>query len=314
MNPASRPDTPAYPSGRPAHRRARWRRLTTTLLAICGWSLAAVGLPLAADSALADTAVSSNWSGYAVHRSGVHFKKISARWRQPHASCTNELPTYSATWVGIGGYSSRSSGLEQIGTELDCHNGVPVSSAWYEVLPAASTPTHMTVRQGDLMSATVVLSGHEVSFTLKDLTSRHTFSDSMHATTIDNTSAEWIVEAPSACQRADCYTLPLANFGNLDFDRATVTSVSGHRGSITNPEWKATKIRLMPNGPRFVYAGGRAGAAMPSVLSALGNAFSIAYESYQPKLQPAVRTVRVASLRATARSWVPLTQRHHALF
>ena len=41
----------------------------------------------AAPAALANTTKSSNWAGYAVHRSGVKFKKVSGRWKVPAASC-----------------------------------------------------------------------------------------------------------------------------------------------------------------------------------------------------------------------------------
>jgi hypothetical protein len=301
---------------RPATRalRSDLRRLALTLLGLGGWSLlASAGLALAAGSALADTAVSSNWSGYAVHRSGVHFRSISARWRQPHATCSAQDPTYSASWVGIGGYARSAPGLEQIGTELDCHNGAPVSTAWYEILPAASTPIHMTVRQGDLMSATVKVAGHQVTFVLRDLSTHHGFRLSNHAATVDISSAEWILEAPSVCQNKGCVTLPLADFGNVDFNRAAVTSVSGHRGAITNRGWTATKIKLMPSGPHFVFAGGT-GEAIPSVLSAAGSAFSVAYRATKAsQLQSFARTATVESTRASPARWVPIARLHHML-
>ena len=70
--------------------------------------------------ALADTATSSNWSGYAAHRTGVTFRRVSASWVQPAATCQNGENTYSSFWVGLGGYSNSATGLEQIGTGLDC--------------------------------------------------------------------------------------------------------------------------------------------------------------------------------------------------
>ena len=55
-------------------------------------------------SATADTITSNNWSGYAVHRSGVKFKKATATWRQPAATCTAGTATYSAFWLKACGY------------------------------------------------------------------------------------------------------------------------------------------------------------------------------------------------------------------
>ena len=89
-----------------------------------------------ASAARADTVTSDNWSGYAVHGSGVTFRSVSGTWVQPESTCVSGTKTYSAFWVGIGGYSLTSSGLEQVGTELDCSSdGTAVLSAWYELVP-----------------------------------------------------------------------------------------------------------------------------------------------------------------------------------
>src|SRR5438046_2912311 len=70
--------------------------------------LVSVLLGVAAPSALADAVQSSNWAGYAAHRAGVRFTKVVAAWRQPAASCVRSHRTFSAVWVGIGGYSASS--------------------------------------------------------------------------------------------------------------------------------------------------------------------------------------------------------------
>jgi hypothetical protein len=88
----------------------------------------------AAPAALAKTTTSSNWAGYAVHHPGVSFRQVSGTWTQPNATCIPGQSTYSAVWVGIGGYKPTSNALEQIGTEVDCNRaGNTVSSAWYEL-------------------------------------------------------------------------------------------------------------------------------------------------------------------------------------
>src|SRR5438270_11021235 len=94
---------------------------------------------LLAGSARADTGTSANWAGSAVHRTGVRFSRVIGQWRQPTLTCTRRSVTYSAMWVGIGGYSASATALEQIGTEADCRsNGRQTSSTWYEIVPAPS--------------------------------------------------------------------------------------------------------------------------------------------------------------------------------
>jgi len=79
-------------------RVSRRRGLTLVLLA---FALSAASAP----AALADSTQSSNWAGYAIHRSGVSFTKVIGAWRQPSATCTAGSPAYSSAWVGLGGYS-----------------------------------------------------------------------------------------------------------------------------------------------------------------------------------------------------------------
>jgi len=63
------------------------------------------------------TTTSTNWAGYAI-TDRKPFTSATGRWVQPAVSCADLSPTYSAFWVGLGGYSGNS--LEQIGTETDC--------------------------------------------------------------------------------------------------------------------------------------------------------------------------------------------------
>src|SRR3954462_2851106 len=81
---------------------------------------------------------SSNWSGYAVTRSGSHFKCVAATWVVPTVSCTGRRRAYSAAWVGLGGYHDDSQALDQVGTSPDCVAGSARYSAWFELVPSAS--------------------------------------------------------------------------------------------------------------------------------------------------------------------------------
>lgn len=245
-----------------------------------GGALVVLALPAAAS---ADTSTSQNWSGYAVHQTGLTFRKVSGTWRQPQATCSQGQQTYSAFWVGLGGFSLTSTGLEQIGTEVDCTaSGSPQLYAWYELVPATSQPVRMTIRAGDQLSATVEVLGSKVTLTLADRTSHASFTKTLSDRTIDVTSAEWIAEAPSACLgNTRCRTLPLADFGSLQFTGAAVQTAGGRTGVISSPLWTTTKILLTSSASRFVSYGTSANAgnaqSTPSALTSAGTAFAVTY-------------------------------------
>ncbi len=264
--------------------RRRRRRVSLTALA-----LTALGVLAGAPAALANNAQSSNWAGYAVHRSGVHFRTVSGTWTQPKAICTPGQATYSSVWVGLGGYGVNSPALEQIGTEEDCTaSGRAVASAWYELVPAASHAVKLTVKPGDRLRAAVTVNGSDVRLSLTDLTRHQTFTKTLEASAIDTTSAEWILEAPSVCSDSwDCHTLPLADFGSAGFSSAHAITTIGHRGTIDDTAWTRTKISLSSTGRSFVSNPSQASAtAVPSSLSAKGNAFTVTYKGGATTTQP----------------------------
>ena len=171
--------------------------------------------------------------------------------------------------------------VEQIGTEPGrLHRGGGTTAL--ETRGTSSSPPRrktisLAVHPGDVMHATVTVVGHNVTVVLRNLTSHKTFRKSLNAPAIDVSSAEWIVEAPSECvSQFACQALPLANFGSVGFDSATVTSTNGIAGSIVSPRWWRTKIDLTPGSQRFIVArqtSDTAGSATPSPLSGAGRAF-----------------------------------------
>jgi len=280
---------------RPKHNLVRMRLPIGLLVAaVCG---------AAAPAALADTVTSSNWAGYAVHRTGLAFKKVSAAWTQPRATCTPGRQTYSAIWVGLGGYNESSNALEQIGSEVDCTaSGNAASSVWYELVPAASQNIRMRVRPGDGMYATVTVTGNTVVLTLLDSTTHRSFKKTLHASEVDVSSAEWIVEAPSDCINANtCQTLPLADFGSATFAFASAQSVAGHLGTISDATWDSSKIRLTASGRRFVSYNGSSptlvGVANPSALASRGSSFKVTYATVTAQSSPFL-TQRASVARA----------------
>jgi hypothetical protein len=227
------------------------------------------------------TETSSNWAGYAVtHRKP--FTSVTGKWVQPTATCADLSATYSAFWVGLGGFSANSFAVEQTGTLANCSDGSPSYTAWYELYPRPPVMLRTAVRPGDTLSATVSVSKKTVVIRLKNVTTGKLFTKRLHMNRPDLGSAEWVAEAPSGCDYAgNCSTLPLTNFGTVAFSHGTAT-IKGHKGRISDPVWSETTIELHgdlndPNNPS------QAGAnAIPRALGPDGGSFAIDWQQLSP--------------------------------
>jgi peptidase A4-like protein len=239
-----------------------------------------------AGSASADTttqeSVSQNWAGYVAgdSSSGTQFSDVSGSWVQPAAKCGSGQ-TYSAFWVGLGGSGNQSSALEQTGTQADCNaDGSTDYYAWYELVPSAPVRLGLTIQPGDHISAKVSVSGTNVTVSLSDQTSGQSTTKTLQMDSPDTSSAEWIAEAPSACDGSgSCQPLPLSDFGTVQFTSATATA-DGHTGTISDSNWTAQPVVLGSGGVSevsFAADQSNAGAA-PSSLSSDGSSFSVAYQ------------------------------------
>ena len=235
-----------------------------------------------ATAAHAASGVSSNWSGYVVTRkaSATRFTKVHGSWVVPQGVCTAGQRGYSATWVGLGGYTRGTDALEQTGTDFDCSaSGSPIYYAWYELVPAASHNIAMTVNPGDQIDAAVTVRSRRVTLFLRNVTRGATFRRTFTMTSPgpDTTSAEWIVEAPSQCGPGRCLQLPLSNFGTIPLASASTTTAGGTTGTISDPRWNQTALILRAS-ERFPsrFTGSETGlGALPSPLSPDGTAFSV---------------------------------------
>ena len=238
-----------------------------------------------------DSQVSSNWAGYAVagadpaDGSPVAYTDVTGSWIQPKVTCTPGTESYSAFWIGLGGFSDASQALEQIGTESDCTaGGKAVYAAWYEIIPAPSIPLRIVVRAGDRMTAAVLVQGTQLILQLTNETRHVRVTRRVTMAEPDTSSAEWIAEAPSTCSSSGrCSTLPLANFRSVVFSRSAATG-SEHAGTINDSAWNASSIELSegPSGPLDALTGrssAGSGGATPSALSADGRAFSVAWHA-----------------------------------
>jgi hypothetical protein len=231
--------------------------------------------------------LSTNWAGYVItgtSRAPVRFKSVSAHWVQPAVNCADGQGD-SGFWVGLGGYQQSSPALEQIGTEADCaSSGGANDFAWFELVPMGPATLRLKVRPGDSIAASVTVTGRSVWLALRDLTTGAHFLTTRRAPVIDVASAEWIAEAPSACDGGgSCRVLPLADFGSVAFSDARATSTHGQTGPIGASEWSATALELIDLASRFGHARpfGGAGAvatAAPTSLASAGSGFTVTWQ------------------------------------
>jgi hypothetical protein len=166
------------------------------------------------------TAYSTNWAGYAASGSAGDFSSVSANWSQPAVTCAPGETSYSAYWVGLDGYNSKT--VEQIGTASDCQNGTPKYYAWYEMSPKFGAICSLKVSAGDAITASVSYDRGSAQMRLKLVDGSDTCTATAKATgSMARSSAEVIVEAPSS-NHGPGSTLDLADFGTVSFTGATV--------------------------------------------------------------------------------------------
>jgi hypothetical protein len=253
---------------------------------------ALVHAPLAA-RASAET--SSNWAGYAAvspdSSAPASFTSATATWKQARADCsTSDAESASAFWVGLGGYDEKSQSLEQIGTDSDCENGAPSYYAWYELIPAPPVIIKLKIRPGDTITTSVNVDGSTVLFQVKNRTLHTVFTKRVTTDALDLTSAEWVAEAPSSCQRFSCTPVPLANFGSVDFSRISMIG-NDHPGTLLDPAWTLRPIQLIPHSQGGFFPGpergqivrnSTAGTSPPTAPSTDGRTFSLSWLAKAP--------------------------------
>ncbi len=216
---------------------------------------------------------SLDWAGYAV--TGPTITSVSGSWTQPAAICPGTKAQQSAFWVGIDGFTSDSTTVEQIGTDADCTKGThrnpggPVYYAWFEMYPlplVVLDPATYPVTPGNVLSASVTASGSNYVLAITNV-GHWSFSTTQVAPggTL-NTSAELVTEAPLLCKDGKCKPIALADFSSVAFTGATVNGVA-----LTAPGLTANRITMTKNRKGTVVK------ASPSVLDPTGRAFVISW-------------------------------------
>jgi hypothetical protein len=283
-----------------SHLRPRRRRLAAILAAAV--VTAAVAAQLGAAAGVAAPQVSSNWSGYAVTGTNaigapVKYTSVTGTWTVTPAKCGATSAGFaSAFWVGLGGYLPSSQKLEQAGTDADCDDsGKPDYYAWYELVPKPSIDLPQKVMPGNVITTTVtIVSPTRVVLVIVNHTRHWKVTKDLSTENPDTTSAEWIAEAPSLCNRNTCSILPLANFGSMSFAKLSAVG-DGISGTVADTAWTVEPIDLVPKSQRAILQGRRpvqttgfghidsVGGAEPAVPTPDGTTFAVNYQA-NPKL------------------------------
>jgi hypothetical protein len=199
---------------------------------------------------LLNTALSTNWSGYVgasnlSHPATDSVTAVSGSWAIPMLHSTTTT-TYSATWVGIDGFSS--STVEQIGTAQNWVGKAQQNYAWFEMYPMGAYeivgfPTNV----GDVITASVEYTGSNIfELQIENVTRKVYYtvpSSYTHSSSALRNSAEWIMEAPSSGSGV----LPLADFGNATFTNCEAT-ISGISAPLVNTHWPDEAIEMETSG------------------------------------------------------------------
>ena len=229
------------------------------------------------------------WAGYVVTDpggGGLAFTSVSATWVQPRITCGVERLDSLGIWVGLGGYGT--AGLEQAGIGTTCtRKAEALSGPWYESLPTRATNIdRRRVEAGDTITARVDVGSARTSVvvSIANETRHWRFARTVRASSLDLSSAEWIVEAPGGCTRVAC-GLRLGNFGSVAMTKISVVA-NGHRGAIRDRRWQATALYFVPTARHAAHTGSIAGAT-PEQLDAAGGSFRIAWRAQAVAPKPA---------------------------
>ena len=224
------------------------------------------GAHAAASAATAATSVTNlqavNWAGYASSLGTTTFRFVSAHFTVPPLDCTGVTApngAWAAHWVGLDGFRSTSSTVEQTGVVEACNGTTPQYAAFWEMFPNAPGYPSITVNPGDTISMSVYYnrSTRKFSLTFSDTTSGQSFTRTRACpagATCRRNSAEVISEAPFDATTSS--VLPLADFTSASFANVAITNTSGtHRGGLQSSFWNTFEFTQVSDGTNTTVAG-----------------------------------------------------------
>jgi hypothetical protein len=192
---------------------------------------------------------STNWSGYAdVACSTCSLRYVSADFTVPHLNTAKSLNnSWAAHWVGLDGVNN--STVEQVGIDTYVNNGQDYYYAWYEMAPAATQVYSLAASPGDNIQVSVYTVNGTYYLSFNDTTLGAGFNATATVPTGytgQNKSAEVITEAPSEQSGSTVTQLPLADYGQVNYNNATVTSRNGSHGGLgSNSLWNGYAITMV---------------------------------------------------------------------
>jgi hypothetical protein len=225
------------------------------------------GARAAASAATAATSVTNlqaiNWAGYAASLGTTTFRSVSAHFTVPTLDCTGVTApngAWAAHWVGLDGFRSTSTTVEQTGVVEACNGTTPQYAAFWEMYPNAPGQPSITVNPGDAISVSVTYNRttRKFSLTFSDTTNGQHFTHTgacPAGATCRRNSAEAISEAPFDTTTSSL--LPLADFHTANFANVSITNTSGtHRGGLQSSFWNTSQItQVAGNGTNTTITG-----------------------------------------------------------
>jgi len=156
--------------------------------------------------------------------------------------------SWAGHWVGLDGANNKT--VEQVGIDTHVAGGVDYYYAWYEMFPAAPQVYALAASPGDNIQVSVYTANGTYYLSLNDTTLGAGFNATATVPagyTGQNKSAEVITEAPSELMSdGTLVQLPLADYGQVNYNSATVTSRNGTHGGLgSNSLWNSYAIKMV---------------------------------------------------------------------
>ncbi len=206
------------------------------------------------------TVTTASWSGYAV-TAAAPYSSNTATWQVPDVAYDGGKTPYGyeyvLNWAGIGGDGDAT--LIQLGTESWVSTaGAKYFAVWYELYPAVSQWVALTVKAGDIVTASLLCTANctpsqaqtwQLTFTNNTTGAVWTQSFQYQSSMA---SAEWITEPPYY----NGY-LPLADYQQVTFDPVAANGANPNlslsaNGLIMIGSWGQTSNPSAPvNGDTF---------------------------------------------------------------
>ena len=267
--------------------------LTALLFLSATFSMGAVGVQssrlISAGRGVDGNLKSTNWGGYVIASNQTALNDYNAAYAKPTVTQVNaswivqtasssHSATYSAQWVGIGGFFSGDNTLIQTGTSSDYSHGASYN-AWYELLPASETVISMTVKPGDKMYASISLvpgTTNEWNITINDISENEAFSKIVTYNS-SKLSGEYIEERPELCTATHCSLSTLTDFGTAYYGEGYtgITTPATNYAMVGSVQ---SDIGNLPYTTVTMVSNTGAALAVPSALQYDGTSFAMTYE------------------------------------